>query len=183
MEPIKSQEIEKQKILTQSTREPIIYSDIESDSEDEKSEKNENENIEYQAEEHTSEKRKKKKKKNRPKKKIINSYRTFLEHKNERKLSLHMIEKCFLANRWIQIYRNEGKTLVFRLLQQHFKEKDNDKYKSERNSTELPHDFSSSKGIPAKITKSNKKYYEKRYYLFSKFDEGIELDEESIFLM
>ena len=125
-------------------------------------------------------KRRKKKKKFRPKKKLIKNYHGFLSKKAERKQPLHPIERCFLANRWLQTYHKDDSVLLFRLLQQHFKEKENAEYKYERDTSDLPHDFSSTKGVPAKISKINKKYYEKRYYLFSRYDEGIELDEESM---
>ncbi len=123
--------------------------------------------------------KKKKKKKSKAIKKLFMTFKGLVKKKAERGQTLHPIEKCFLEGNWIMTYKKDKNTLLIRLLQKHFKEKHNELYKSERDTADLPHDFSSTKGVPVKVSKINQKYYEKRYYLFSKFDEGIELDEES----
>jgi len=116
---------------------------------------------------------KKTKKKNRPKKKAANSYRDYLFKKDELRQTLYSIEQCFLYNHLIKTYKHEDHKLVFILKQKHFKHQDNDLYKMGKNDTKEE----------VKVSKENQKYYEKRYYLFSKYDEGIELDEESKVLL
>jgi len=120
-----------------------------------------------------------KKHKNRSIKKLIYGYQVFIAERAKQNSILHPIEKLFLENQRIKICKKEDKVVVFKLSQKFFKKKGNTQYKSERDPNELPLDFSSSHGMPTKVSKQVFKYYKNRYYLFSKFDEGIQLDEES----
>lgn len=113
------------------------------------------------------------------KKKLIYSHQAFLKNRAESNSFLHPIERLLLENQRVKICRRENKVIVFKVGQQFFRRKQQTQYKSERNPHDLPLDFSSTTGVYTKVPKAVRKYYNNRYYLFSKFDEGIQLDEES----
>lgn len=116
---------------------------------------------------------------NESKKKLIYIYQGSLIRRSRQRLNLHPIEKLFNRNQWTKIYKRGDFTIVFKLDIKFFKKKEDNEYKSKRDPRDLPVDFSSTKGQPVDVPRNLRKYYENRHYLFSKFDEGIKLDEQS----
>ena len=101
---------------------------------------------------------------------MIESFKRFIEHKAAT-TQLYPIEEHFLAGECIQLRKKPGRTLLLRLVQTHFKGKEYSAYKRPTEGKEEAKESRESKPPP--------KYFERRYYLFSKFDAGIQLDEES----
>ena len=110
---------------------------------------------------------------------LIHNYRIILSKRAKANEPIFAIEQLFIDNQLVKIFKKNGKTLVFKMKAKFFKKKDFLEYKAQRDPSAIPIDFSSSSGVPVKISKSIHKFFKKRYYLFSKFDEGIQLDEES----
>jgi len=124
-------------------------------------------------------KKKKKKKRKEYKKELMTAFWKQIKRKasalDPENMSILPIEEYFMNGELTPIFKCGEACLVFRLMQTHFKAKDYDTYK----------DFTGSKSpimssTPI-IAEEHKKFYDRRYYLFSKFDQGIKLDEESIF--
>ena len=157
---------EKEQYVNHKVSSETRYSESESDEEDESK---------APAQADSSKKRKRKKKKQKECKKALMS--TFWRQIDLKaacpQMPLLPIEEYFHSRDLMSVLRKGDNALVLRLIQTHFKAKDYDAYKA-RSEIALSPDKS-------KVSEENKKFYERRYYLFSKYDQGIKLDEESIF--
>lgn len=149
---------------------------------------------------HKKKKKKKSKKSKGNKQRLIAVFRKALEMKRSESIenNLLSIEQFFLTGTYFYTTKKFGCTLITRLLQAHFHAQDYMMYKpraqssidsSDQSDSFLP-SFRKPKDILAPSSKKEKfdpltmsplslKFYNRRYYLFSKFDEGIKLDEES----
>ena len=113
--------------------------------------------------------KKKKKKKKDGKKLLMAAFWKQLTYKAAQ--AMLPIEEYFLAGDCLPLTKKNGYSLLFRIVQTHFKAKDYDTYRSGEEVT---------RSDAPKVSEENKKFYERRYFLFSKYDLGIKLDEESI---
>ena len=96
---------------------------------------------------------------------------------------LHPIEQLMASNTKLITSSTPAGRVTAKIIEKHFKYKRSENYKSEGSVTDMPRDFGGRKGKqPYNVSNENMKYYRDRYFLFSKFDEGIVLDEESIYI-
>ncbi len=121
-----------------------------------------------------SQNRKKKRKKKDGKKLLMNSFWKQLNYKatheaKSKENTILPIEEYFLTGDCFPLIKKGPCSLLLRILQTHFKAKDYDAYKA----------AGAAKPDTMKVSEENQKFYDRRYFLFSKFDQGIRLDEES----
>jgi len=110
-------------------------------------------------------KKKKKKKKKETKQEYIAAFFKQVDLKAFNQKPMLPVEEYFSKGDIMPISKRDDFSLILRLIQTHFKAFPNE-LKPKQETTQL-------------VSEKNQKFYEKRYYLFSKYDQGIQLDEES----
>lgn len=110
-------------------------------------------------------KRKKKKKHKEAKKESVAAFFKQVDLKVIKQTPMLPVEEYFAIGDTMPIAKKGDFSLILKLVQTHFKATEDRKTAKSEN--------------PQFISEQNQKFYDKRYYLFSKYDQGIKLDEES----
>eukprot|EP00826_Nyctotherus_ovalis_P042780 TRINITY_DN4453_c0_g1_i2.p1 TRINITY_DN4453_c0_g1~~TRINITY_DN4453_c0_g1_i2.p1 ORF type:complete len:372 (-),score=113.57 TRINITY_DN4453_c0_g1_i2:461-1576(-) len=109
--------------------------------------------------------RKKKKKHKEAKKESVAAFFKQVDLKVFNQTPMLPVEEYFAIGDTMPITKKGDFSLILKLMQTHFKATEDHKTTKSEN--------------PQFISEQNQKFYDKRYYLFSKYDQGIKLDEES----